>query len=93
MPACSAVSQNRLFIKLTVFSLLNVRGKLFMQSIRVRSIFVLTNINGIPEIYFYTTYVTLDMQHVFMGHRIQVRGSCIINGVNRLILIAIDYSP
>ena len=74
MPACSAVSQNRLFIKLTVFSLLNVRGKLFMQSIRVRSIFVLTNINGIPEIYFYTTYVTLDMQHVFMGHRIQVRG-------------------
>ena len=71
MPACSAVSQNRLFIKLTVFSLLNVRGKLFMQSIRVRSIFVLTNINGIPENYFYTTYVTCCM---FMGHRIQVRG-------------------
>lgn len=53
MPACEAVSQNRRFIKLTVFSLLNVLGKLFIQSIRVRSIFVLTNINGIPKNYFY----------------------------------------
>ena len=52
IPACEAVSQNRLFIRFTVFSLLNVRGKLFIQSIRVRSIFVLTNINGIPKNYF-----------------------------------------
>ena len=57
IPACEAVSQNRLLIKLTVFSLLNVLGKLFIQSIRVRSIFVLTNINGIPEIYFYLMHV------------------------------------